>query len=198
MPSISYATYEGRAFCPAFSFVCPAAHNYLGGRVLYRPDSGCAKTLGRHLVGVDIDPEYAGIASQKIQNVAATMYRGCYVSRFLGRIQSIRDIDAAKMFPLQLTSVEKNRLWQNNIGRKPHKKRTILLFKPDCGKSLTSTLPMTQMDNDCQQDFELAAGSMSRLSAHADNCHTLPTFALHGAEGMQKLCTYNDVVQGRA
>jgi site-specific DNA-methyltransferase (adenine-specific) len=81
-----------------------------------------AKTLGRHLVGVDIEPEYAEIASQKIQNVAATMYRGYYVSRFLGRIQSIRDIDAVKIFPLQLTSVEKKRLRQNNVGCKPQQK----------------------------------------------------------------------------
>jgi len=76
------------------------------------------KALGRHFVGIDIDPEYAKIAEKKIENVDVTMYRGYYVSRFLGNIQSIRDIDAAKIFPAQLTSVEKKHLRQNNSCHK--------------------------------------------------------------------------------
>ena len=54
-----------------------------------------AKMLGRHFVGIDIDPEYAKMAKEKIEKVDVTMYKGYYVSRFLGNIQSIRDIDAA-------------------------------------------------------------------------------------------------------
>jgi len=69
-----------------------------------------AKTLGRHFVGIDIDPEYAKIANEKINSADVTMYRSYYVSFFLGKIQSIRDIDAAKIFPLQLTSVEKRQM----------------------------------------------------------------------------------------
>jgi tRNA G37 N-methylase Trm5 len=83
-----------------------------------------AKTLGRHFVGIDIDPEYAKMAEKKIENVDVTMYRDYYVSRFLGNIQSIRDIDAAKIFPLQLTSVEKKRMQQNSGGRKRHEKES--------------------------------------------------------------------------
>jgi len=77
-----------------------------------------AKTLGRHFVGIDIDPEYAKMATEKVENVDVTMYKGYYVSSFLGNIQSIRDIDAGKIFPLQLTSVEKKHLRQSNSCHK--------------------------------------------------------------------------------
>jgi site-specific DNA-methyltransferase (adenine-specific) len=77
-----------------------------------------AKTLGRHFVGIDIDPEYAKMATEKVENVDVTMYKGYYVSSFLGNMQSIRDIDAGKIFPLQLTSVEKKHLRQSNSCHK--------------------------------------------------------------------------------
>jgi len=83
-----------------------------------------AKKLGRHFVGVDIDPEYAKIAMEKIEKVAVTMYRGYYVSYFLGKIQSIRDIEAAKIFPPQLTSVEKKRMQKSSNGHKHRKKES--------------------------------------------------------------------------
>jgi len=83
-----------------------------------------AKKLNRHFVGIDIDPEYTKIAIEKIEKVAVTMYRGYYVSYFLGKIQSIRDIDAAKIFPLQLTSVEKKRMRKSSNGHKHQKKET--------------------------------------------------------------------------
>jgi len=85
-----------------------------------------AKKLGRHFVGIDIDQEYAQIAREKIENVAVTTYKGHYVSYFLGKIQSIRDIDAAKVFPPQLTSVEKKQMRRNNSRGKPPKKQTRL------------------------------------------------------------------------
>ena len=89
-----------------------------------------AKTLGRHFVGIDVDPEYAKIACEKIDNAAVTMYKGYYVSRFLGKIQSIRDIDAAKIFPLQLTSVEKRQLRQDGIGHKSLEKESDFAPQP--------------------------------------------------------------------
>jgi site-specific DNA-methyltransferase (adenine-specific) len=95
-----------------------------------------AKKLGRHFVGIDVDPEYAKIANEKIENVAVTMYKGYYVSSFLGKIQSIRDIDAAKIFPLQLTSIEKERMRKIVAGVNTAKKRAPSLFQPDFGKNL--------------------------------------------------------------
>jgi len=95
-----------------------------------------AKKLGRHFVGIDVDPEYAKIANEKIENVAVTMYKGYYVSSFLGKIQSIRDIDAAKIFPLQLTSIEKKRMRKIMAGVNTAKKRAPSLFQPDFGKNL--------------------------------------------------------------
>jgi site-specific DNA-methyltransferase (adenine-specific) len=88
-----------------------------------------AKKLGRHFVGIDIDPVYAKIAAEKIENVTVTMYKGYYVSRFLGKIQSIRDTDAAKIFPIQLTSVEKKRMQQSNSDSKSEKKQADFAFQ---------------------------------------------------------------------
>ncbi len=88
-----------------------------------------AKTLGRHFVGIDIDPEYAKMAQEKIENIDVTMYKGYYVSRFLGNIQSIRDIDAAKIFPLHLTSVEKKHMRQNNSSDKAKEREPDLALQ---------------------------------------------------------------------
>lgn len=72
-----------------------------------------AKTLGRHFVGIDLDPEYVALANDKLERVEETTYQGYFVSNFLGKIQSIRDIDAAKIFPAQLTTIEKKRMKEN-------------------------------------------------------------------------------------
>ena len=80
-----------------------------------------AKTLGRHFVGVELDPEYVKVADDKLEQVEETTYRGYFVSNFLGKIQSIRDIDACKIFPPQLTTVEKKRMKKNgNNGHRPN------------------------------------------------------------------------------
>lgn len=77
-----------------------------------------AKTLGRHYIGIDIDPEYVEIANNKLAKVQEAKYHNFFVSMFLGRIQSIRDVDARKLFPAQLTSVEKKKMrGENNNGR---------------------------------------------------------------------------------
>lgn len=80
-----------------------------------------AKTLGRHFVGIDLDPEYVSIATDKLEKVKETTYQGYFVSYFLDKIQSIRDIDAAKLFPAQLTSGEKKRMREN--GNNGHKSK---------------------------------------------------------------------------
>lgn len=74
-----------------------------------------AKALGRHFVGIDLDPEYVQIARDKIAQTAPSRWNGFYVSYFLGKVQSIRDVDAAKTFPPQLTSTEKKRMRASGI-----------------------------------------------------------------------------------
>lgn len=96
-----------------------------------------AKTLGRHFVGIDVDPKYSKIAREKIKNVRASTYKGYYVSRFLGKIQSIRDIDATKIFPPQLTSVEKKRMRKSNGRRVSHKKKTSFALQTGLWKEST-------------------------------------------------------------
>ena len=66
-----------------------------------------AKALGRHYIGIEVDPFYKKIAEEKLANVTPSLYKGYYVSFYLGNIQTIRDIDAREMFPSQLTPTEK-------------------------------------------------------------------------------------------
>jgi site-specific DNA-methyltransferase (adenine-specific) len=70
-----------------------------------------AKQLQRHYIGIELDPFYVDIAQGKLDKIKApTMYQGYPVSMFLDKIQSIRDCDAAQLFPPQLTSGEKKRI----------------------------------------------------------------------------------------
>jgi site-specific DNA-methyltransferase (adenine-specific) len=80
-----------------------------------------AKTLGRHFIGIDVDTEYVAIANDKLERVEETTYKGYFVSNYLGKIQSIRDIDAAKIFPAQLTTIEKKRIKENGNNRNKQK-----------------------------------------------------------------------------
>ncbi|OGO20260.1 MAG: hypothetical protein A2Z15_05675 [Chloroflexi bacterium RBG_16_50_11] len=79
-----------------------------------------AKALGRHFVGIELDPEYASLAKDKIEKVRETTYQGYFVSYFLGKIQSIRDVDTTKIFPPQLTSIEKKRMRENGNNGHSH------------------------------------------------------------------------------
>lgn len=70
-----------------------------------------AKQLQRHYIGLELDPMYKEIAEDKLAKAEVTTYQGYPVSMYLkNKIQSIRDCDAAELFPKQLTSVEKKRL----------------------------------------------------------------------------------------
>lgn len=69
-----------------------------------------AKRLDRRYIGIELDPKYQKIAAEKLAQVEKpTRYEGFPVSLFLGKIQSIRDCDAAQLFPPQLTGPEKKR-----------------------------------------------------------------------------------------
>jgi tRNA G10 N-methylase Trm11 len=81
-----------------------------------------AKALGRHYIGFELDPMYKKIADDKLAKVESSMYNGYYVSYYLGKLQSIRDVDAAQLFPPQLTSTEKKLIKANGNGHKPKEK----------------------------------------------------------------------------
>lgn len=75
-----------------------------------------AKALGRHYIGLELDPMYKRIAEDKLAQVKPSKYNGYYVSHYLGKIQSIRNIDASQLFPPQLTSTEKKLIKANGNG----------------------------------------------------------------------------------
>jgi site-specific DNA-methyltransferase (adenine-specific) len=66
-----------------------------------------AKALGRHFIGIELDETYCRIAEQKLAEVAASKFRGFYVSVFLNKLQTIRDVDAKQLFPAQMTVQQK-------------------------------------------------------------------------------------------
>ncbi len=69
-----------------------------------------AKKLQRRYIGIELDADYAHIAADKVAQIESpTCYEGFPVSMFLNKIYSIRDIDATKLFPRQVTSVDKKR-----------------------------------------------------------------------------------------
>jgi site-specific DNA-methyltransferase (adenine-specific) len=84
-----------------------------------------AKNLNRHFLGIELDPMYAQIAQGKLDRLTTpTLYSGYPVSMFLGKIQSIRDRDAAQLFPKQLTSPEKKK----KRAKKPEAVEMLLPF----------------------------------------------------------------------
>lgn len=69
-----------------------------------------AKNLQRHFIGIEIDPMYEKIANDKLARIQKpSLYQGYPVSLYLKKVQSIRDCDAAQLFPKQLTATEKKR-----------------------------------------------------------------------------------------
>jgi len=76
-----------------------------------------AKRLGRHYIGIELDSGYVKIARQKLHDITKTKLKGVYVSRYLGKEQTIRDVDAKKIFPPQLTKQNK-RVLQQRVNRK--------------------------------------------------------------------------------
>jgi len=69
-----------------------------------------AKALGRNFIGIEIDPDYIKIAQQKLAETRDSKLNGFYVSYFLGKLLTIREIDAIQLFPSQLTSTEKKKM----------------------------------------------------------------------------------------
>lgn len=75
-----------------------------------------AKRLGRRYIGIELDVDYVAIAEAKLSKVETSKFDNYYVSKFLDKIQSIRDVDSSKLFPAQLTSIEKREIKFNGNG----------------------------------------------------------------------------------
>jgi site-specific DNA-methyltransferase (adenine-specific) len=69
-----------------------------------------AKRLNRHYIGIELSELYVKVAQEKLDSEKApTLFQGYPVSMYLDEIRSIRDVDASKLLPKQLTSQEKKR-----------------------------------------------------------------------------------------
>ncbi|MDR2426024.1 MAG: site-specific DNA-methyltransferase [Endomicrobium sp.] len=57
-----------------------------------------AKKLGRKYIGIEQDKKYEKISQTNIANAEQTKVNGCFVSVYLGKIRTIRDIDFKTIF----------------------------------------------------------------------------------------------------
>jgi len=91
-----------------------------------------AKKLGRGYIGIDIDPGYVEMSREKLEGVVPTQINGCYVSVFLRKIVTIRDLDYEKMEPLLKTRTLR-------INTKKSKQLTIPTLSGKTLRDLTDT-----------------------------------------------------------
>lgn len=59
-----------------------------------------AKQVGRKYIGIDIDNKYVDISIEKLEHAVPAKFNGCYVSVFLDKIVTVRDLDYEKVSPL--------------------------------------------------------------------------------------------------
>ncbi|HRF94086.1 MAG TPA: DNA methyltransferase, partial [Aggregatilineales bacterium] len=76
------------------------------GDVVLDPFSGtgttaiAAKRLGRHYIGLELDPQYVKISRDKLSNVYPDSHvNGAWVSQYLGNIVTLRDNDWEQLQP---------------------------------------------------------------------------------------------------
>lgn len=97
-----------------------------------------AKRLNRRYIGIELDDMYVEIARKKLAaEKEPTRYQGYIVSMFLDKIQSIRDCDAAALFPKQLTSTEKKRRKQDELAQ-PAVRQLELVTIPETHRNGTN------------------------------------------------------------
>ncbi len=84
-----------------------------------------AKTLGRHYIGIELDEVYVRIARQKLSRITESKYDGFFVSYFLNKLQSVRDVDAKQIFPAQLTKKQKQQQKQRLQTREAREATTL-------------------------------------------------------------------------
>lgn len=81
-----------------------------------------ARQLGRRFIGIELDENYAHIARQKVERASESKLGGFFVSNYLGKVQTVRDVDAKKLFPPQLTRQQKR------VGHAPKEAGELELF----------------------------------------------------------------------
>jgi site-specific DNA-methyltransferase (adenine-specific) len=89
-----------------------------------------AKALQRNFVGIELDENYARVSENKLAGVVPTIFKGVPVSMYLHKIQTIRDVDAQKLFPPQLTSTQKKQIRYQNDHKHDGKVRKETSLAP--------------------------------------------------------------------
>jgi site-specific DNA-methyltransferase (adenine-specific) len=99
-----------------------------------------AKALGRNYIGIEIDPNYVKISTEKLERVKLMTYKDYFVSYYLDKIVTIRDVDSKRLFPHQITSLEKKKqraeiAFSNKTNIKPLVSQPRILEKSNVYKT---------------------------------------------------------------
>ena len=89
-----------------------------------------AKRLGRRFIGIDIDPKYVEITNNKLNNAETSMINGCYVSIFLNKLITVRDVDWANIRQSFIISQDPLELEKKEIVLVQGAKRTPICTVP--------------------------------------------------------------------
>ena len=101
-----------------------------------------AKRLGRKYIGIDIDDKYVAISREKLEDITPTQVNGSFVSIFLRKIVTVRDVDYEKVKPslktreLKINAVKSKQLTIPNIA----KKVVAGAYRTDSGSELDDSL----------------------------------------------------------
>lgn len=111
-----------------------------------------AKRLARNYIGVDIDRKYVSITKEKLEGVSTNQINGCYVSLFLNKIVTLRDLDCEKVVPflepreLRINAVKSKRLTLPIISKKVIESSYIV-------ESENSLLDVTEEDTNKKKEL---------------------------------------------
>ena len=101
-----------------------------------------AKRLGRNYIGIDIDDKYVAISREKLEDVSPTQINGAYVSVFLDKLITVRDLDYEKVQPYLKT-------WELRINGTKSKQLTL----PNIAKKVRGQVDKAQTHPDLDDDF---------------------------------------------
>ncbi len=116
-----------------------------------------AKRLGRQYIGIDIDEKYVEISRQKLEETSPTRIYNRYVSIFLGKIVTVRDLDYKDVESSLMTRELKINSHRSKQLTLPTIVKSRLVYKAQPEKSLDETMLKDITQSPQNKEFALQA-----------------------------------------
>ncbi|MBI4266752.1 MAG: site-specific DNA-methyltransferase [Chloroflexi bacterium] len=121
-----------------------------------------AKRLGRQYVGIDIDDKYVDISRQKVQEASSTQVNKKYVSIFLGKIITVRDLDYKDVEPSLRTRELKINSHRSKQLALPTILKSRLVYEAQSEKSVDDQLRNNVTQSPQNKEFALQANLLEK------------------------------------